>query len=215
MALLTTTFAPTADCYLDSVNDTTNFGTTDPILFGLGDNKTFSRCRGLLLFNVGTIPAAASNVSATLTLTNAGSPGAGYTNGAFRLARLARTNWIELEATYNQYASGSNWTAAGGDIAAPPSSVTATPANSGANLIFTGAGGLNLAAFVTDAVANQSGLMSVRIVRTSETVANDYLRFYSRDNGTSSNRPLLSVTYTLPSINDIGLLGGLHDLAGV
>ncbi|GAI54448.1 unnamed protein product, partial [marine sediment metagenome] len=77
--------------------------------------------RSILEFDISELPPGSTLISAILHLyywALGGKDPLGKTIWAYK---LTRTNWVELEATWNIYKTGSNWTAAGGDY------VTSTP----------------------------------------------------------------------------------------
>jgi hypothetical protein len=78
--------------------------------------------------------------------------------------RLTRADYVAAQATWNNYKTATPWTAAGGDVAAPPAVASFTsPASLGDQVIQA-----NLAAFVTDALANRGGLVLLRWNATNE-----------------------------------------------
>lgn len=78
-------------------------------------------CHGLFRFSLATYPSEASLIAATLTLSKTG--GSYGDNSQFFCKLLGRTDWVESEATWNIYKTGSNWTTAGGDVQAGVSTV--------------------------------------------------------------------------------------------
>jgi hypothetical protein len=96
------------DCYLNSAapNDNNNNAL---ILVGHAwpDGITY---RGLIKFDLSSIPASATILSATLSI---------WVNGDYCInARTLRAyrvkrNWVEEEATWNVYSAGNNWGTAG------------------------------------------------------------------------------------------------------
>jgi hypothetical protein len=120
-----------------------------------------------------------------------------YIEGGSYAARLHRctrpSTWTEF-GTWNKYDGVSAWTVAGGDVdATTPTPVDYTEPQTGLS-IATG-----LAAFVTDAIALRSNIVSIRGKALSE--ADDDVSRYTEFNGRGdepSLRPLLRVTYTAP-----------------
>lgn len=71
------------------------------------------------------------------------------------IRRLTRTNWVETEATWLVYKSGSNWSSAGGDVSTP---TAAFEFDGAIPCTITG-----LAELVQDAIDNRSGILAIRI----------------------------------------------------
>lgn len=90
---------------------TTNYGTTTYLLVQSQDGSR--NMRTILKFDFSSLPAGAIISAATLSLYElTGGNAAGYTYGAYE---LTQAGWVELEATWNNYKTGSAWAAAGGD----------------------------------------------------------------------------------------------------
>jgi hypothetical protein len=78
----------------------------------LGATAAGDFLRAVVRFDLSSI-AGRTATSCSLTVNSlAAAGGTGYT-----LARLTRTDWVESEVTWNDYASGSAWTTPGGDVA--------------------------------------------------------------------------------------------------
>ena len=83
--------------------------------------------RLVLSFDFSALPAGASISAATLNLyvhTVAA------TNRTYWAYELTRTDWVEMEATWNKYKSGGNWTTAGGDYTTTDGASAVVPAAS-------------------------------------------------------------------------------------
>lgn len=109
----TLTIQPSAkDTYLAEPSPTSNYG-ADEYLY-LADSIGYTR-RPILEFDISELPVGATLTSAVLQLyyyTYSGDNPTGKTVWAYK---LTRTDWVELEATWNIYKTGSNWTTSGGD----------------------------------------------------------------------------------------------------
>jgi hypothetical protein len=180
------------DCWMNQSSPTTYYcgNPSSFIRVGRADTSTSSRKRGLLDFDVSTIPSSALVRDATISLyldpsqtaTTATADYAFYTAGkAFDSA-----NW-------NTAGAAGNW--AGGD---PGSTAYGTKSLSGtgasAYKTFTDLGPL-IQGWVDESITH-SGLV---LKQVGESTANT-LYFYSSSNATSNNnkRPYLNVTYTNP-----------------
>ncbi|MDP3768699.1 MAG: DNRLRE domain-containing protein, partial [Dehalococcoidia bacterium] len=98
-----------------------------------------------------------------------------------RVSRCTRpADWVESEVTWLNYKSGSAWTAGGGDYDdVTPVKVDYTEASGNGEHEITG-----LAAFVTDALNNRSGIVSVimRLVEESPGV-DQYYQWRAKEYG--------------------------------
>ena len=97
------------DTFISDLNPTTNYGTSSRIEIGEADGVT-SVLRGLIKFDLTSIPASAVVLSATLSLwTEADYSINTRTLRAYRVLR----NWVESQATWNIFATSNNWGTAG------------------------------------------------------------------------------------------------------
>jgi ribosomal protein L35AE/L33A len=191
------------DTKLMSQTPTTNFGTAPELeLDGSPDRSA------LLYWDLASIPPGSIVQSAgvTVNITNS----SGHTYEFYQLLR----SWVESEANWNQYASGQNWQVAGADGSADRGSTVLG--------ILTGGGGLSTISL------NAAGIAVVQAwvnnpFSNRGFIIQDYLNasngldFSSRETGTPSNRPRLTVTYTTDggpppppslSINDVTVTEG-------
>jgi hypothetical protein len=172
----------------------TNYGTADPLALGAiyaGGTKTLLY-RSIGNFDVSSLSGATIN-SAKLVRYIAN---AAYGNFAAKLTRCTRpSTWTENGVTWLKWDGANNWSAPGGDLDdATPGVVNYTePAATGPHEI-TG-----LAAYVTDALANRSGLVSIILRATDEApTVSKWVTFRSKEYGTPAERWYLEVDYTLP-----------------
>ena len=149
--------------------------------------------RIILEFDISSLPSGATINSATLSLNyyayDVTDPN-GYTIWAYK---LSRTDWVESEATWQRYKSGSNWTSGGGDY------VTSSPA--GGSTTFPSSYGWmswNVLAIVQDAY-NASRAAEILLKFSSETAegaSSSLASFRSKEYATSADRPKLVIDYT-------------------
>jgi len=175
---------PGKDTYLSSASATSNYGSQ--ATFDLGYySKGTDNYRVLLEFDITAIPAGSTIDSATLDLYCSQATG---TADACSGYRITRTNWVELEATWNKFSTaGGNWTTAGGDYdATTPTPFTFTLPTT------TGAKSYSCTAFVQDALDNRSGIVEILLRKNTES-AGGYVLYHS-DEGTT--KPVLTVNYT-------------------
>lgn len=187
------------DAYLiDSVYAGYNTGANVVITFGKGDGYT-QRC--LLQFDLSSIPAGATIVSAELALyATAKFVVQDDTYGIYRMLQA----WTEGTKSFNAPADGASWNTYDG------ASGWQTAGASGANdvetpnigtLLLPAAGAVNEWKIWTldpakvqewlDGILTNNGLM----IRSTEAVTKNYWSFASSDNATAGNRPKLTIVY--------------------
>jgi len=115
-----------ADTYIDSVwSDTNNDGG------GLSIHVTeFKSLRSFVKFDLSSIPLGSSVNTASLKLYFSGI-GAVYPTGRTFMAYRVSNDWVENEATWNSYQTGSPWDTAGGDYSTDGASSTPAPSSLG------------------------------------------------------------------------------------
>jgi len=168
------------DAYLNEPTPDTNYGGGSVQMKGIVNSKRHS----ILEFDISSIPAGATIDSATLFLSEQG--GAQLTTG--ELVRMTQAGWVELEATWNQYANGSNWTTSGGDADTTQRTTFTTIGNGEGSV-----DALDAQPHCQDALDNRSGLVRL-LIRPTETGWS--VGWHSSDSTTASKRPKLVVNYT-------------------
>ncbi len=78
----------------------------------LGSDGTNEK-RGLVKFDIAELPPGAAIQKAVITLYCAGVP---FGSPEFAFYEIAARDWVEAEATWNNYSSGNAWAAGGGDL---------------------------------------------------------------------------------------------------
>lgn len=102
------TVAPYADTYMYFDAKTTNYGTSHDISI---TPYTYTIRRGLLAFNLlSLLPTPFTVLSATLRMYATATQ---ELNRTIAACRLLRTDWVETEATWDIYKTGSNWATGG------------------------------------------------------------------------------------------------------
>ncbi|MFT5408799.1 MAG: putative repeat protein (TIGR01451 family) [Verrucomicrobiales bacterium] len=137
----------------------------------------------IIRFDLSSIPANAIITSASMRLNKAEGDG---TVGSVAVHRLL-ASWLENESTWNNRATGSPWTTAGGDYDLTPAAVTAMGG--------TGFHTWDLTNLVQDWIdgTENNGLL---LKQLNEGVEGSN-RFDTRENGTAANRPRLTVNYSV------------------
>lgn len=109
--------------------------------------------------------------------------------------KLTNDAWVELEATWDIYSTGNNWTSGGGDY------VTSNPAGDTQEL---SAGdpatpewvSFDVTDIVKDALDNESGHLNLLMKFEAETGNGDKPYFYSKDESTeTTKRPTIEINY--------------------
>jgi hypothetical protein len=104
------------DTFISSKNTSTNYGTINQLIIGTYLEKIgyvyYTRInRALIKFDLSSIPASSTVLSATLSLWTA----VDYANMDSTLTVYRQLkDWAEAEVTWNDYKTGNAWTAAGG-----------------------------------------------------------------------------------------------------
>jgi len=191
--LTQTTYQPSSkDTHIEKGSPNDNYGDASKIQ--VYDDSNYHQ-RSILEFDISDIPANAIFSQGDLELYYeswyANDP-VGISVGAYK---LTRTDWVELEATWNIYKTGSNWTSAGGDY------VTTDPA--GKSIVFPANPGWmtwDIQAIVENACGNSDNVeILVKFDNENVAFASRHQAFwYSNNYPTEANRPKLTVTYTVP-----------------
>lgn len=174
-----------ADTSLWQANPTTNFG-GDAQLWEYPWAPSWTH-RGLVQFDLSSIPANATISAAVLELRETTTYGSTRTIALHRVTR----SWSESQATWSVAASGTDWTTAGGDFT--PASTAAT------SLTWDGILGWDswnvtsdVQAFVNGSQQNYGWLIKDQ----SEDSSQAYWFFHSREEADPSDyRPKLTISY--------------------
>jgi RHS repeat-associated protein len=186
------TLTPSADTYLARWSPTANNGSNTRLLVRYHAGNQNEEFSSLLRFDLSGIPAGAAVQNAVLTLTVTERDTATWLDmDVFKLLR----GWEELQATWNQAASGVAWTQGGangaGDRESARRSVVRVNAAPGQTVAF------DLTALVQEWVSNPSGNRGL-LLRPTLPVNNATMtyRFASANHSDPAWRPRLVVTYT-------------------
>ena len=182
----------TADGVIIENNPTTNYGTDIAILVS---PLSANRRRALLKFDFSAlVPAGATITVATLKLYNRSTRTAGRTISVYR---LLRTDWVETQATWNIYKTGSSWGTVGALNAT--TDYTATDAATATSLSADGWVSWNVKNQIQTALDSVSGVTHFLIADDGAT-ATAVNTFNSREYTAIANRwPILYIEYTVPS----------------
>lgn len=211
----TATFVSVADnTLIQDPNGAYSAGAAQYFFAGrVGNNGGGTLRRGALRFNLSTIPAGSTITSVTLKMycSAAGT----NTNQSIRLHRF-NASWGEgtslafggggADSTFNdvtwlhRFYTSQTWTTPGGDFVATASASRTV----GAVGFYTWASSAGLVADVT-AWVNSPASNHGWCVIGNETTLQSVKRFDSKEAGSTTVRPLLTVIYTPPSSNPLDL----------
>lgn len=177
------------DTFLESANPTVNKDGSGALWVGELNDRAYTE-RTLIKFDLSPLPDSAIISSAVLSLW------AQYDKSSnartFRVYRQKRA-WVEDEATWNIYKTGSNWSTAGGFHADD-----CEQADIGSRA-FTATEGLEEWKHFSLTPTTKAGLdLGNGWMIKADTENNDAYAFYSSDYETAAHRPKLVVDYTIP-----------------
>ncbi|NLE75871.1 MAG: DNRLRE domain-containing protein [Chloroflexi bacterium] len=175
-------YSDSQDTYLDQWNPTQFYGN-----LGTFNVRGQGLRRGLLRFDVSTIPAYAQVQSATVSLYVASrATSAPLDVAVYGLLRP----WSEMQATWNQASSSLAWAQAGASSAGADRDET--PTASGVVNVASGWVEFDITPLAAHWVANPAANYGMILVGSGD--ASDY-RFASKENPSADQRPKLTVTY--------------------
>ena len=178
----------TKDTRLDKSFPTTNYGTTADLYVGNFIYKDF-----IIAFDCdASVPAGATIVLATMSL-YARLVGAGRTINCYR---LRRTDWVETEATWNNYKTDTAWGTAGALNATTDHDTT--DGASSDSLSSAGWQDWTVTAQVQYARDNVSGITHFFVVDLVPGSSAQQI-YRSSDDAAAEQRPKLYIEYTVPS----------------
>ena len=189
--LTQTTYQPSdADTYIINYYSTTNYGTSAGVMCANNGSNWISK--GLFHFNLSDIPNNAvfsqGDLSLHLYICD------GTATATMYMYRLLRTDWVENQATWEIYKTGSNWTTAG----AGSSGNDYSPDNSCSSSVSRTTNewkAWEMSDLVQDCFDNYNKNIHLLLAKTN--VSSGSWLFYSKEyTDDTSLRPKLTVTYT-------------------
>ena len=182
------------DSYLQSTSATTNFGSDVAIGAGENNNATGRVARGLLKFDLSSIPTNATILSATLSLWTASD--LSDNDRTLRVYRL-KMPFDESQVTWNIASTGVSWQSQG--------------ASGNNDRESTEIGSVQILANEPIGVQKQISLSPASIqemvsgafpnngfILVVDTELDDRFSYKSSDTSTASSRPMLVIQYTVP-----------------
>ena len=184
---------------------TTNYGTDVELIVGVtnGADKVY---RSLMEFQLAGIPAGAvvTDCRLRVNVTQRTKPTAGH------IRRVCSAHWLdgngqsEVQATWNNWRTGTTWGAAGAGAGSTGSCTATTDYTTVGEVPYTPPTGTglftfpNMAALCQDALTAQGGWLRLRLTQDSESTQSNLIKFDSSDVSTAANRPRLTVTWSVP-----------------
>lgn len=175
-------FTGVDDAELDVGSPTTNFGSASPVVTSaFNDEHTLIRFGGL-----SNIPSTATVTAVTVRLNFATAPGSGDI-----VFRRCLRNWVEAQATWNEFSTGNSWSTGGcrgdGTDRVASASATITHGTSSGYVDLSAAGLVSdVQAWVDGTNPNHGWLL---------TDSAGYIEIISSE-GANGSRPEIIVTYT-------------------
>jgi len=187
LLLTDTTSTNNKDNAISEYTSTTNYGTSAGVGY-VASQTGGDDWRFLIHFTL----ASGSGTISAVTLNLYRHAGWG-TNTALNLEvhELTRTDWVETEATWQIYKTGSSWTSAGGDYSATIVDAIAHNTTNGVWRVW------NLGTGATNPIAGLTWGSNVHlIIRFSNTGASPTQVENMRNKDDASNKPYIEITYT-------------------
>ncbi len=184
-----TTIQASADSYMNEGAKDTNYGGQTYIEVS-SKPSAWGNARGILKFDLSSIPSGSTITSVTLSLYLYSTRGYDRTYCIHKVTK----NWTESGVTWNKYDGTNNWTTSGGDYEATAS---ATVTAGAVWNIWVNWSSSTLVSDVQGFVNNPSTNFGWIIKDQTEGSSNqDWVRFYSKEYTETTLRPKLAVTYS-------------------
>ena len=183
-------YAGTRDTYISEENPNNNYGNSGTLLVDGDDPPSSGQDKSVLLkWNVSSIPPGSTIISASITI-HVTDP----TDDPYKIYELKR-DWVENEATWNDYSSGNSWQSPGANGANDRDSTvlgTVVSTSIGYYTINLNTDGIAMIQSWTDNAPTNHGVI---IADASE---NNGLDFDSSEASTAIKRPRLTIEYDPP-----------------
>lgn len=194
--MTTSTFQPddttAIDAFINLTNATTNYGTNATLQLG-EPNSSSALSRILMKWDLSTIPAGSSQISATLSLWTIAASWDFASNSATLSIYHVLRDWVESQATWNVYATGLSWGTVG--CSNTTTDIDPVAIGTGSWTSTLGAGVEIQFTFAEHALDPYYG-GTLNIMIKTDLESNDMYVLESASSTTSANRPKLVTEYT-------------------
>ncbi len=188
--LYTVEFSSKADSNLYKGSAGTNYGSDSSIWVQTW--FYFYHRRGIISFDLSTIPSDAVVKSAVLTLYLVNTHGTERNYGLYKTQQIPARDFVEGQVSWNNYKSGKTWTNPGGDMELIATEIKKAGSWPGTPYAVT----FNVIADVQNFVLDSSQNFGWIIKDENEGgTAQYYVQFASKEHGTAAYRPVLQVEY--------------------
>lgn len=187
------------DTYMNNAATTTNYGTNAALNIGEAPGAA-AIYRSLLKFDYSSIPSNASGLTANHSLWHIGA----YSS-ATRIIRIYRQlrAWVEAEATWNVYATATNWGTAGGFNA---SDCEQTDVGSLSQNVSESAGEKVWVLTIASIQPMWNGTFTnMGFLMKADSESGDQHDYRSSDYATAGNRPKQVITYDVAGASSIAV----------
>jgi hypothetical protein len=185
------TLVATADSNINAASPSSNYGTVAEVNIVRGG--TASSERAVFLFDFSSIPSGVTIESAALELTIVNNPGLDKTIAVHRVAQTSNRSWVESQVTWQEYKTGSSWTAPGGDFVATPTDSELVSGSAVATSVVTFQVLSDAQSFYTTPSTNFGWLIKDSLEPAAST--GEHVFFATRENATADYAPKLVLTY--------------------
>ncbi len=185
------TLVATADSNINAASPSSNYGTVAEVNIVRGG--TASSERALFLFDFSPIPSGVTIKSAALELTIVNNPGLDKTIAVHRVAQTSNRSWVESQVTWQEYETGSSWTAPGGDFVATPTDTELVSGSAVATSVVTFQVLSDAQSFYTTPSTNFGWLIKDSLEPAAST--GEHVFFATRENATADYAPKLVLEY--------------------
>jgi outer membrane protein assembly factor BamB len=186
-----TTLTATADSFLRQNAATTNSGALTT--FNVSSTNAAARERGIVQFDLSSIPATAAVKTSLVRLFVTTAPNPARSNGIHRVTSAGA--WVENQVTWNVRATATNWTTAGGDFNATAANAQSTGTTNGVTITYTLLGDGTVANIPQGWVDGSLTNLGLMVVDTNETFQNKTTTYASKENATAADRPQIDVHF--------------------
>jgi hypothetical protein len=187
----TVTLVAAADANINAASPSTNYGSVAEANIVRGG--TASSERAVFLFDFSSIPSGVTIKSAELELTIVNNPGLDKTIAVHRVAQTSNRSWVESQVTWQEYKTGSSWTAPGGDFVATATDSELVSGSAVATSVVTFQVLSDAQSFYATPSTNFGWLVKDSLEPAAST--GEHVFFATRENATADYAPKLVLNY--------------------